>query len=172
MNDFLLGILSGLVIEIIVTLIVHCVAKLKNSTLLKIIASSKLFGHGIEYVYKEQSNAMKDMMADIKKSTTVKLFCMRGRSFIQSDADLSEMIERRNLDMKYLVLDPNSDFAQKRAAELNKTNYIQELETNISDLISQTVGKSNVHKRKHDQPPVFRILILDNRAYPELFTAV
>lgn len=169
MQEFWNGLLSGLVVEIIIGIVIYVVAKFKNSTILKILASSKIFGHGIEYVYKNQNYAMKDMVADIQATRKVKIFCMRGRSFIQSDAELSAMIERRDLDIQYLVLDPESYFVSKRSEELNKPNYKQELETNITDLVNQSVGKNNIHKKKHNQPPVFRILILDSRIYFSFF---
>lgn len=169
MGEIAQGVVYGLVAEIIVMLIVIVIAKVKNSSLFMIFAASKIFGHGIEYVYKEQRDASKDILKDIESSTTVKLLCMRGRSFIQTDAELSQILEKRNLTIQYLVLDPDSQFVQKRADELNKQNYKQELETNISDLKTQTQGKANVAKRIHDQPPVFRLLILDNRIYFSFF---
>lgn len=175
MNDFWRtfggGLLTGILGEIILALLGWIIVKAKSSSLLKIISSSKLFGHGIEYVYPSHDKAVDDMKIDIDKSAFVKIMCIRGRSFIQADEELSYVMTSNNKNIKFLLSSPTNTYIDLRANEIGKPPelYRKEIENNLQQLFSATIGLNNIEKKIHNEPPIFRLIIMENRIYFSFF---
>lgn len=165
------GIIVTIVAEIILMIVLTIWTNIRKKKWLSRICS-KIFKHGVECVYQNQAQAINDIKKDIENSNGIKIFCMRGRSFIQYDQPLSYILEKRNFEIKYLLADPNSSFVEKRAQEINKIkSYKGELENNLSDLFAVSGEKKEVEVRTHRQPAVFRLIILDDSLYLSFFTS-
>jgi hypothetical protein len=95
---FISGLLTSIAVELIIALIGYLFIKAKNSSLLQKISASKLFSHGIEYVYDNQKVAAEDIQRDMDNSKCIKIFTYRGRSFVhefERDEKLSSVLNER-----------------------------------------------------------------------------
>ena len=164
------GLLTAFLVELVMMLFAFIFVKAKNSSLLKAFSASRIFGHGIEYAYKDQNEALDDIKKDIKISDNISIFCIRGRSYIQQDEELSYVLDSHK-NIRFLLSNPDNPYVIKRAAELNMTaeDYKTQLRVNLRELIRNSHEKNYIQKKVHNEPPVFRILILDNRLYFSYF---
>ena len=140
------GLIITLIGQLILMGLIAFIIKIKKSSLIKMLSASRLFGHGIECVYNEQTDALPDIEKDIDDSAEVKIFCMRGRSYIQKDEDLSFILQKKK-KIKFLLSDPNNPYINKRAAEIERSvdSYKKDLQVNLSDLSRYTNELNNIN---------------------------
>lgn len=174
LDTFWGGLISSILIEIALSIILWIVAKVKSSSILKAISSSKLFGHGIEYVYSSYDKAKSDIKKDVDISPFVKIMCIRGRSFIQPDEELSVLASTRQTHVKYLLSSPQNPYLKMRANELGHDLdiYIQDVKSNLEQLYNTSRGINNIETRVHNEAPVFRLIILENGIYFSFFVKI
>jgi hypothetical protein len=166
------GIVTSILAELFLLLVAFIFIKLRNSSILKSLSASRIFGHGIEYAYTNQDKALVDIKKDIENSNNISIFCIRGRSYIEQDEVLSFILDTHKR-IRFLLSNPENPFVVSRATELEKSPevYKNDLRNNLRQLLDSTIGRQSIEKKVHNEPPVFRLLILDNRLYFSYFTA-
>ena len=171
--DYLIGVLGSLTASIIIYVFITWNVQFLS----KRLSGSRLFGHGVEYKYKGQEKATKDILKDAKDSSFVYIFTIRGYSYFQPERDLSVLTEGEEKSIKLLISNPcdGSDISSVvkiRADEYKNSTpekYKQELISGIDTIKIIMSKRSNIECRLHAEPPVFRMIILSNRIYVSFF---
>jgi len=119
---------------------------------------------GVLKVFKNQDNATKYILKDIKKSSFLHLLAMKGESFSNPDKSLSKELYNGKIEHKYLISSLDNSYLSKRE---------QELDFNMSVSITQSIKNfekakeinRNINVKQHKEVVRFRIILLKHCLY-------
>jgi hypothetical protein len=127
---------------------------------------------GVGKIFNNQQEAEYRIKNDIKTSSTLRVFSMRGNTFSGKDKidDIANtVLTRTNTKQKYLISDPESYFVAIRAKELPDIDTKESLEIGIKASIEKLIAAKNVNPiievRKHKEVVRYRLILLDEYLY-------
>lgn len=173
MDQFLIGVASTLA----GTALLFLVSKWKRVSWLKWISGSFLFGHGIEYVYPSQKEAVLDIIEDMKHSDKIRVYTMRGFSFLEPEEDFSSFMDEPSKSIEMLIANPGS----KRHPNPEVMNRGLETKTSDPDMYRKDIIRAlkkvkilmehnkRLRCRIHHEPATFRMILLNKRLYLGFF---
>jgi len=173
MDQFLIGVASTLA----GTALLFFVSKYKQVRWFKLISGSSIFGHGVEYVYTSQKEAVLDIIKDINHSDYIKIYTMRGFSFLEPEEDFSSFMRQQEKSIELLIANPGS----KQSPNPEVINRGVETLTADPEMyrkdIIRALEKARIlkeHNKRikckiHTEPATFRIILLKNRIYLSFF---
>jgi len=171
---FLIGIASTIAAQVLLFFITFW----KKVKWFKLLSGSKLFGHGIEYVYPSQKEAVKDIVNDIRNSNSIRVFCMRAFSFIHPEREFSFALDDQTKKIQLLIADPKTEnnynpeieFRGNEYKDVTPKSYRRDIVSSLDRLRSIKLRNKEISIRIHDEPAVFRLYIFDNRIYFSFFS--
>jgi hypothetical protein len=173
MDQFLIGVASTLA----GTAVLFLISKWKRISWLKWISGSFLFGPGIEYVYSSQQEAVPDIIEDIKHSDRIRIYTMRGFSFLEPEEDFSSFMDDTGKSIEMLIANPGS----KRHPNPEVINRGRETKTSDPDMYRKDIIRAikkvkilmernkRLRCRLHTEPSTFRMILLNKRLYLSFF---
>lgn len=142
----------------------------KESNITGLIKNS----YDIPKVYKTIFDMGPDAAEDIKNSSRVDFFGLRGGTFLWGNSKIADALYEKNKDIscRLLVSDPYSTHIEKRLRNVPKYSPQLELEaqwkTNYQDIKRLRDTLPNIASWKirfHEMPLLFRFIITDNYVY-------
>lgn len=119
--------------------------------------------------FRNQEDAEKMILSDIKRSKTLRVYAMCGSTF--SNVNESEIAKQvyvdKNLKQQYLVSEEENVNIQKRQEELPKgANDLKEkVRKSLNDFKSAMQVNNNITIRLHRKKVGFRLILLDDCLY-------
>lgn len=142
--------------------------------------SGHLFRHGIECIYPDQEHARKDILKDLHRTRSIKLYTFRGRSFLEETPDPENFlfaIKDTNVPVKLIIADPlDNDRYEKsdnpvkdRAKETGNDDYRDTLRHTVSLAEKRKLKLDHFEYKLHNNCADFRLIIFDQRLYLAFF---
>ena len=165
--DFVLGIITGVIIALIVKFLLSSFESLR-----KIIPPKRRKSFDREF--KNQKTAEKSILKDAKNSTFMYVFAMKGGSFCEPAPDdnkpgLTSIFNNRdlfNLEQKYLISDLDNPYLEIRANELPDGLPLRKgIETTLLRLEEKTQVNNKIQYRTHKEIVRLRLIIFDHCLY-------
>ena len=163
-------IITG-VAAVIVSLATWLFTKFKKSNLYH-----SMFKSGVLRVYPNQDEAKNDILKHLKQAKVIKVFCIRGYSFVQPDREFYTVL--RDIDLysdasiQFCLADPEGEAVMSRAHEIPgkpEEVYISEVKQTINTVYKRSKASKNIELRLHNEDPIFRIYIIDDIIYLGFF---
>jgi hypothetical protein len=133
---------------------------------------SKFKNMGVEKIFNNQQDAENSIKEDIKSSSALRVFAMRGNTFSSKDKtdDIAQTILAINSKtQKYLISDPQNAFVAIRAKELPDLDSEKSLkigiDASIKKLEAAQAANSNIKIKKHKEIVRYRLILLDKYLY-------
>ncbi len=174
MEQFLIGIAASLAAAFLFVWI----SKWRKLQWFKRLSGSAIFRHGVEYVYPSQKEATRDITSDILHSKEIRIFTMRGYSFILPEREFSFITDQSEKMIRFLIANPGSRKLPnpeifKRGKEYKNANpesYRNDICSELGKLRIIMLRNKHVKCRLHSEPATFRVVILDDRLYLSFFS--
>ncbi len=125
------------------------------------------FRKSFDREFKNQKKALKSIMRDAKRSSTLRVLAMKGDTFSSpgESGDLHKLLLEGPTKQMYLISDPENPYVLQRGKELCNNNLKMGIQNSIGcfkDIVKQN---PNIEIRKHMEILRFRLIILDNCLY-------
>ena len=169
-NVFLTGVASGIVASavfwILTKLLRLSIEFFQNQDVLNVWINSK-----IRYVYKNQEQAMTDILRIAGESDKIYVFAGFASTWTATKSDLRPLLsQKRPIQMKFLIFGRESKAAENRAKELVDAGFIEKSFTeNYTSEIKTSIDVLKTYRHidlaLHDEPSRFRLYIFDNVMY-------
>ena len=134
---------------------------------------------GINQVYKNQKDAEDQIIEECNRSKTVKILAVRAQHLLGSkhslfrreDNKLTFRLQRGEVSMQILLLDPNGKYVDIRSSEVGEdSERFVDMINNTIKIIKEFKGKSYaVEYRLYDMLPTFRLFIFENKLFLSFF---
>lgn len=172
LSAFFTGIASSLTAMLISILFI----RLRWPYILKKISRSKIFGHGVEFGYKNQESAKKDMIKSFNESNNIYVLCMRAYSVTQRERDFSYILQDRLKNIKLLIADPGNlinDNPEIRVRALERSEspegYRRSIYNSIESIKRVMENNTNIECKLHKLASCHRLYITDDRIFISFF---
>lgn len=128
----------------------------------------------VEKVYPTIFEAADDISQDIRRSSKLCFFGLRGKTFLQGNTQIGDAISERaaNLECRLLVSDPYNNNIEKRLRNVPEFSTQVQLEKqwkriyeDICQLRNLMKGQANRFVRFHQQPLLQRFILTDYALY-------
>lgn len=169
--SLLIGILAGVIVAIFVAIVRSAfLGKLKY---FHKIAPAKL-RKSLSWEYKNSKKAERSIAKDMKTTTTMRVFCLKGATFCNqyqsADKTPYRILHERNslITQMYLISDPSNPYIETRAPEIQSSSadLRRGIETSIQHIERETVRlPETVQLRKHMEAVRLRLYIFDENLY-------
>ena len=159
-SSFFVGVFSGMVATILCLPIIWLARRA-----IDFARSQKMFNiwqhSGILHIYDTQEQGLSQMYKDALNSKKIYALASLGKTFSHRLSTLYPLLNNRDCDMRFLLLNPASDSAQKRADELNMHGFIDEIKSSLKELSNY----SHIKLGLYDEALYFRVYIFENVMY-------
>jgi hypothetical protein len=139
----------------------------------------RLLGVGINYVYKDEEKASRDMLRDAARSKSIQVLSIRGFRLTSEGRPLSKLLGKDvpYNDLKVMIADPRSPAVLERSQGFTDTAlmypqdnfYAEDVTKSINVLIGAAKANRRIHVRTHHQCESFRLFITDDSLYLSFF---
>jgi len=174
-TDFLKSITNEIVVSLIGAAIIAFLTWI-ISLIRKSSAYQSLFKSGIIRIYPNQEKAKKDILKHLEKAKSIRVFCIRGYSFVQPDREFYSVLKNseayEDSRIQFCLADPEGEAVRSRGREIpgkSESVYVSEVKQTINTLFWKTKSSKNIEVRLHLEDPVFRIYIVDEIIYLGFF---
>lgn len=168
MGEFIFGIISSLVVELIVFIILKLIKSVKiKYSIAKFLLKQDYFP------YKNQKYALDDIKNDAQLSREIRILSIRGLSYIGEDGDFSFIWSNVSKRIEIVISDLCNDSVKKRSAiyKENKEKYIKEMEEVQNFILDKKKVFEHLSYYNHKEDLVFRLIILEKQMYVSFFIA-
>lgn len=168
---------AGVLASVVAAAIIAAAVRISPRPIWKKMAGSRLFGrHGVEFVYKSQHHAEKDMVKDLQDSNHVWVLCARGDSVSQPDRPFHFLLDGGRRECRFLLADPvingqPNPHVVSRAEEAGNdaANYLERVRTSVAEVRAAVSKHANLAGRLHQEPAWVRLYLCDDRVYVTFF---
>lgn len=125
------------------------------------------FRKSFDREFKNQKKALKSIMRDAKRSSTLRVLAMKGDTFSSpgESGDLHKLLLGGPTKQMYLISDPENPYVLQRGKELCNNNLKMGIQNSIGCFKDIAKQNPNIEIRKHMEILRFRLIILDNGLY-------
>ncbi len=159
MGQFFLGIITGIITEIIIFVFITFIKNKKlKKRLVKIIS-----GH--DYIpYQDQKEAIDCIKKDIANSNYVRVLTLRGLSFLNSEGDFN-FIWDSNKEIEMILSYIDNKAIDKRINLTKNENYKEEMKYVHTALMNKKKNYQDLSYYTHNVDLAFRIILLETCVY-------
>lgn len=123
-------------------------------------------------VYPSQSRALAAIDEEASRARAIDILAVRGLGIIgMNDSLLRSRIQRQEATVRVLLLDPDSEAAHRRAAEIgeSQTSFAAGIRLSIERLTELAAEGADVHVHLYDMLPTWRLIGLDSTVFVSAF---
>ena len=158
-SEFIIGILTGLT----VSLVIYVFAKLKK-IIMKIGIIVVQRKSKILYIFDDEDKAKEEIYKDAVKSKKIYAFLTRSSCFFaDTNNKYNDLLKSEKIDGKFLFVNPDSQYANDRAKEINILP--NQLAAPIAVMKKINTKFENIKFELHDESIRFKFFIFDNIMY-------
>ncbi len=158
--SFLIELIPGLAVALLLWVLRTIIKNLSRLNFINVFFKSH-----IHYIYKEQTAINTKMYADAKNSNIIFIFSVRGTVFTEITSIFYDLLKTHNADIKFLLLNPDSQHVQKRDKELNNPPTNHNIQTAINTLDNIQKTNANIKYALHDEFFRIKFYIFDDTLY-------
>jgi hypothetical protein len=175
MSNLLSDVISGMLATVAVVALSWLASRIVRVKVL--VGIARLTGSGITAVFKSDVEGAKDIVAEVRRSSVVRIFSMRAFRLLKDDAPLAFLLREDCpiREVRVLLADPTSDAVQERAKEFVHIDASYTADRYISDIqwsaeqIAANQRNPHLALRIHREPAFVRLLITDNYLFLSYF---
>jgi hypothetical protein len=125
------------------------------------------FRKSFDREFKNQKKALKSIMKDAKRSSSLRVVTMKGDTFSSpgESGDLHKLLLEGPTIQRYLISDPENPYVVQRGRELCNNNLKMGIQNSIGCFEDCVSKNPNIEIRKHKEILRFRLIILDDCLY-------
>lgn len=123
-------------------------------------------------VYPSQSTARAEIEQRAKEATAVEILAVRGLGIIgMNDSLLRSRIRQRTTAVRILLLDPDGEAAERRAAEIGETygSFAAGIRLSVERLRDLSAEGADIQAHLYDSLPTWRVIGLDATLFLSAF---
>lgn len=172
MKEFILGVTSSLAASALLVIGARLLPQSWRTALMW--AAARVLNCGITASFRDEGRAASAILAEARKSETIRILSIRGFRLTSEDRPLSVLLHPENAyrQLEIMIADPRSAAVSQRdagfatrAVTYGKGSYHEDVNRSLIALAHARRRNSRISIRTHFQCESFRLIILDSSLF-------